>query len=222
MKKIVSLMLMIAMLLSVSAFADEEFTLHSGTKFGMSVDEVVKLEQEAGFDVRKSTLETDGFLQVKGKIAGHDDASANYYFTDSGALYRMYYRFSGDDYQAMENTLEKKYGATEYSSLTGMSLPMFTVNGHEYSDFNTGILYQSNDIKSTRLSCIYSQRIISISETEYVYIECKYTKSEFSTRLVENMWSTSTNESTIITYQLLDAETAEKIYSDLEQLNNDL
>ena len=216
-------MLMIAMLFSISAFAEEEeFTLHSGTKFGMTIDEVVKLEQEAGFDVRKSTLETDGFLQVKGKIAGHEDARANYYFTDSGALYRMVYGFSGDVYQAMENALEKKYGATEYSSLTGVSFPVFTVNGHEYSDFDTGILYQSSDVKSTRLSCIYSQRIIPISETEYVYIECNYTKSEFSMRLVENQWNTSTNISTRITYQLLDAETAEKIYSDLEQLNSDL
>ena len=101
-------------------------------------------------------------------------------------------------------------------------MPIFTVNGHEYSDFDTGVLYQSNDMKISRLSCVYSQRIIPISETEYVYIECMYTKSESSTRLVENRWSTSTNELTRVTYQLLDAETAEKIYHDLEQLNNDL
>lgn len=168
MKKMISLVLMVAMLFSVSAFAEaEEFTLHSGTKFGMSVAEVVEIEQNAGFDVRTSTLETDGFLQVKGKIAGHDDASAAYYFTDDDTLYRMYYRFSENDFQAMENALEKKYGATEFNSLTGMSLPKFTVNGHEYSDFRTGVLYQSNDMKSTRLDCMYSQRIIQISETEY-------------------------------------------------------
>lgn len=144
MKRIISLVLMIAMLLSVSAFAEEEFTLHSGTKFGMSVDEVVKLEQEAGFDVIESTLGTSGYLQVKGEIAGHEDAYALYYFDDNdGPMHRMTYRFDDNDYQAMENTLEKKYGATEYSSLTGMSLPIFTVNGHEYSNFDTGILFQS-------------------------------------------------------------------------------
>ena len=223
-KIIICMILMITILFSNSAFAEEEFNLHSGTKFGMSVDEVIKLEQEAGFDVEDSHLENDGYLEIRGKIAGYDDVIAKYYFTEDGTLHKLYYHFVSEDniYQELEKNLEKKYGPTEYNSFAGVSLPIFTVDGYEYSKFRTGVLTEVEYVcRFSVLERIYSQRIIQITETESVYIECEYSVSSFDT-FKDGQWISHPAGSTSITYQFLDTQATEEINSFLKQRDNDL
>ena len=51
MKKItVIIVFIVSMALCQIALAGDDFTLHSGTRFGMSMDEVIKKEFENGFE----------------------------------------------------------------------------------------------------------------------------------------------------------------------------
>ena len=50
-KALLVLVSLVLMLATQFAFADEEFTLHNGTKFGMNKDEVLKIESSKGFSV---------------------------------------------------------------------------------------------------------------------------------------------------------------------------
>ena len=50
MKKIICVLLVVMMLMGTT-FAEEEFTLHNGTKFGMTSEEVVSLEKKNGVSV---------------------------------------------------------------------------------------------------------------------------------------------------------------------------
>ena len=217
MKKIVGLLYMIVMLLSISAFAEDTFTLHNGITFGMTADEVIQQEQAAGFEYTVDNQSARKLIII-GKVAGYDETSINYIFADDGTLSCMQYTFHNGNqssvYQAMENTLAKKYGKAEYGSLTGLSLPEFTANGKLYSrDFSTGESVISNGNRPV-FSCEYSQRIVPISETEYVYIECKYWDRIY---LFDHR-----HEEVVISYQLLDAETVQSIMGDISQLDNDL
>lgn len=239
MKKIISLLLMVAMLFGVSAFAaEEEFTLHSGTTFGMSVDEVVKLEKDAGFNVEKGeqkaaegmglAFSVESSVRATGKIAGFDNTTAYYSFED-GELYRMCYVFEGNCFQELENALEKKYGTTEYCSLSGMVMPEFTAQNTTYPFFFTGIVSDEPNYhrRTTRESYEYSQRLITLSETEYVYIECQHYFYDFGMQLGKligtNQYETyHTKDRTQVTYHLLDAKTAEKLLNALGQLDSDL
>lgn len=214
MKKIASILMILVMLFSVSAFGEEEFTLHSGTKFGMTMDEVRSIEEAAGFTVPQGA--SNKMLQIDGQVAGYS-GTIYYYFTDNenGTLDRMEYMFSDSSiYETMEKALEKKYGPTDYNSLRGISLPSFTVNNEEYS-FNTRFAPRADSDDITILKCEYSQRIIQISETEYVYIECIREYCRFEPW----KWDYSFVS---VDYVLLDAETAEGIQRNLKQLDDDL
>ena len=93
MKKIASILMILVMLFSVSAFGEEEITLHSGTKFGMTMDEVRSIEEAAGFTVPQGA--SNKMLQIDGQVAGYS-GTIYYYFTDNenGTLDRMEYMFS--------------------------------------------------------------------------------------------------------------------------------
>jgi len=222
MKKIISLVLMIAMLFSLSAFAvEEEFTLHNGTKFNMSPEEVIQLEEQAGFDA--SELDSTGHISLSGKIAGQEGTNASYWFQDD-KLVQMTYTFVDDSsFQAISNALIQKYGVSEYSSDTRVDIPTFEIYGRTYSDnHDIGVYFENQYARLSRVSCSYSQYIIQISDNEYVYID--HTASKV---LRENlgMFSSKGNEYSTnhnVEYVLLDAETVEKIFNDLNQLNSDL
>ena len=120
MKKLISILL-IGMLLfsSISALA-EDFTLHSGVTFGMTMDEVKSLEQNAGFAIETDDHKYDSSkvasaLEVTGKIAGFENSDIHYLFDNSGKLYAATYWLRTNDalesdYATIQNALEGKYG----------------------------------------------------------------------------------------------------------------
>ena len=121
MKKIISLILMIAMLISVSAFAEEEFSLHNGVKFGMTSEEVAAIEEASGFKYHQ--YDTHG--TIDGKIAGQEDASIFFYYNNSpdaydipycedNGLYKCTYGFSNGSYDTLYDALVSKYGQATY------------------------------------------------------------------------------------------------------------
>lgn len=135
------------------AYADE-FTLHNGTKFGMTMEEVSSIEKEKGYEVEETTAryifvnKEDGetysgpapVLKISGSMAGVPDSTLYYYFEDD-KLFAVLYEFQNrdeehngiytsltySDYDEIQSSLEKKYtGEWSYTGTTGMSeLPLF-------------------------------------------------------------------------------------------------
>lgn len=135
MKKILSFVLMLTMLFSVSAFA-EEFTLHNGTKFGMSMQGVADAELSKGFSV---SPEGDG-LYGEGTIAGRSPSAVRYFFDENEKLVHCdYFIFldqhnssNNGDYASTNESLISKYGTPVATEETGTPLSV-------YSDFSPSV-----------------------------------------------------------------------------------
>lgn len=135
MKKIISLALMVTMLFSVSAFA-EEFTLHNGTKFGMSMQDVAAAELSKGFSV---SPEGDG-LYGEGIIAGRSPSAVRYFFDENEKLVHCdYFIFldhqnssNNGNYASTNESLISKYGTPIATKETGTSLSV-------HSDFSPSV-----------------------------------------------------------------------------------
>ncbi len=129
-KNIIRLISMLLILCCVtSAFAEEEFTLRSGIKFGDTLEEIVKKETS----LKQKEKDRNWF---KGTIAGNKDSEAGFFFDDSGKLTDMVYVFDqfGKDYKSSEDvsnvyatlyrSIENKYGSPIGN--TGGSLELIT------------------------------------------------------------------------------------------------
>lgn len=124
MKKIISLVLMIAMLFSVSAFADEEFTLHSGVKFGMTKEEINEAESSNGFTTSTSKYWPNR-ISVSGVVAGIESSVIIYSVDDDGSMFKATYFLGNNtasdaqrlsEYTTIQQALEEKYGSSMYNS----------------------------------------------------------------------------------------------------------
>ena len=110
-KNIIRLVSMLLVLCCVtSAFAEEEFTLRSGIKFGDTIEDI--LEKETTL-----TREGDDSNRFKGTIAGFKDSQALFSFNDDGKLEDMCYIFDqfGNDYKSSSDVSDVY--ATLYKSV---------------------------------------------------------------------------------------------------------
>ncbi len=150
---------MIAMLFSMSAFAEEEFTLHNGLKFGMTKDEVYETEKAAGVHL----IEDDTWDYIwEGTIAGEWNSKLCISINDSG-LDKVVYEFDSlESYDTLNNGLNEKYGKTTYSSETGVYLDEPT------TDHIDSLPYVFTDTYS---NARYSQWLIPYSDTQSILIE---------------------------------------------------
>jgi len=209
MKKLLGLVLILVLLVSASAYA-EEFTLHSGTKFGMSLDEVKKLEMQNGFSFSVSPY-SDTTLQGMGIVANQSNTTIYYSFGKSG-LSQMQYDFaSHKGYDAVEEGLIAKYGKTDYSSETWKEFPQLYKMGSGATTPYTS--YEYNMSSFTRKD--YSHRIVETEDGLYVFIE-HYT-SESS-----NILSNKVNHSHVLTYRLVSEDYANEILNGASAISNDL
>lgn len=115
MRKIISLLLMIAMCTGVPAFAEKEFALHNGITFGMTRNEVIETELKAGFGLSNGTY-------GEGKIAGYEGAVRCEYYGSASTLDKVcyfYYSTSTQLFNALSNALTKKYGVPTHTSSSG-------------------------------------------------------------------------------------------------------
>lgn len=207
MKKIIGIILIITILFSTLAFAEEEFTLHNGTKFGMEPSEVEKIEAENGLTLEKKVVDRCSYLYGETKIANCDSTAIQYMFKDN-ALYQLSYLFDGDDsYIGIENSLIIKYGETAYSSITGIAFPTVGDVFTPFESYSTeGAAFDRRD---------YSHRLIQISDSEYVFIE-HYTFAYLfkPTNFTHNFHH--------LEYTAVDAETAQLILNSIQKVNDDL
>ena len=105
----------------------DEFTLHSGVKFGMTRDEVIKIEEAKGFttsdwptvylyydDEGNYTGWKTYALLVMGSMAGMPDSQLYYYFDEDDKLFSAVYRFGEHDikaYDEIKSLLDEKYSS---------------------------------------------------------------------------------------------------------------
>ena len=138
--KLISVVLCVALIMSLSFAVAEDFSLHSGITFGMTRDEVRSIEQSKGYTVKNEELKytyydksgkymyaTSTGLRIDGSMAGLSDSTLYYYFDNSGKLFASVYDFNGEienpknyvshfmnNYVTIQDQLEKKYGNIWY------------------------------------------------------------------------------------------------------------
>ena len=121
MKKLLSVSIMFVLLFTFSrCYAESEFTIHNGTKFGMSKEEIISLEKASGFqlhDTKAVVAAVPGahIISANGKIASIENSDIYYFFDKDDSLYSVFYWLSmsnanSNDYNTVEDSLIKKYG----------------------------------------------------------------------------------------------------------------
>lgn len=119
MKKMLCLVISLIVLLGSVAALAEEFTLHSGVKFGMTREEVAAAEKANGFKTKdNSSYDT---LDVEGFIAGYDNSDIMYSFKNNSMTSAHYHFGRNDDkvFPAVKETLISKYGEPIYEDVDG-------------------------------------------------------------------------------------------------------
>lgn len=160
MKKIVLPILMIMVLTLTSfAFADD-FSIHSGVKFGMTIDEVTSAESAAGFTPESSEIpeffsyhcnkshDASGIV-VSGQIAGVRGAAIYYHFTKEektldAAVYLLAFSDSpSDTYSTIRSSLITKYGEPENSMSeiwhSALKPDVYSYPDNAYEQFNAKV-----------------------------------------------------------------------------------
>lgn len=166
-KKYTALLLLTVMVFSLTACGEQktetpaapqstlacDFPLHSGVTFGMTREEVIKKEEEAGFQMVKDMAapdkaaiplctDIDHFydeaqlpdLFSTDTFAGINESEIAYWFNDQGQLFRMQYSLdcwetNEQDQTNILNSLVAKYGEPTYSSEKGTNVKS-VVNGY--------------------------------------------------------------------------------------------
>ena len=210
MKKVVGFILLFAVMMNSSALA-EVFTLHNGTQFGMSKEEVIELEKANGF-VLEELSPSEGFerLMGKGTIASQPNSSVWYFFDTNGSLIRMNYLFpDGKTFDSIEDSLNKKYGETQYSSETNLEFPH--LYDSKYASSKIPFTSHSDGQLFANERTDYSHRLVEADNGEYIFIE-HYVD-------LDKYWK---SDSQYLKYHLLTSEDVAKINGNTTQIDDDL
>ena len=173
MKRLFAFLLILCLLcVSTVVIAEEKdvFTLRNGIQFGMTKDEVFELEAQNGwtFEWANGSGACNYYI-AQGTVAGYENGIIVYCFENDKLVqctYSLETKFKDGDqinaaFTKREKELEKKYGTTEYSSLTkGLRYPELKLNGYYRW------IFCEPDI-------LYSQRILNYDNL-VVYIDHSY------------------------------------------------
>ena len=217
MKKIICVLLVVMMLMG-TAFAEEEFTLHNGTKFGMSGDDIVSLESEAGIYLSEDEAPYGKVYEAKTTVAGVHDTALSYMLWND-ELYCMTYSFtednpdfSFDEYFNIENGLIQKYGETQYSSQTQQSIPSrmpyktTKLIDKEVPNYHSLGVWKDD---------MYSQRLVPLSDGSYVFIIHQVYSYYWADRMVYQYFHK-------LSYNYLLPEEADEYLKIMGQIDSDL
>ena len=242
MKKIISLVLMVAMLISISAFAEDEFTLHNGTKFGMTVEEVINQEMMNGYTVVKSE-DFDG-LYGEGIIAGRSPSALRFFFDDEaerGMVQCNYVFFttSETNFNNMNDQLIKKYGEPTYTAENDTFCPVpIKYQPYRYGLYAASCPYTYRSLTENTFSTsdgsfqyyfayecpLYSQWLIPQTDGGAILIDhsavVEYKQGYYDNERNRNLDMTTAYET--ITYSLLSKEQVDLIEMNANKISDDL
>lgn len=93
MKKVTALiMFLVLMICTVGSAMADDFTIHSGTTFGMNIEKVTELEKQAGFAISEINFtEASNTISIRGKVATYPDALIEYIFDNNDCLVSAQY-----------------------------------------------------------------------------------------------------------------------------------
>lgn len=178
MKRIVSLMLLFVMLLSsVSAVAEDGFTLHSGVKFGLSAEEAIEAASKAGDTF---TLNKDGRLTNTNEILLADYPVEIFFDLDEdGRIVRQQYVLTWSmndmpvmgkkwqvDAEELSDALVRTYGENYGDDHSGTTIPLLRPMAGPIAE---SIDFSGNDIPLSYYN-IYRQWLVPDGEN-YVAVE---------------------------------------------------
>ena len=176
MKRVFAVLLIICLIcVSTAVLADDSvFTLRGGLHFGMSIQEVLQTEREAGWSYEELTDGTESIRRYmgKGSVAGCKDGRVFFTFLDEKLVQIVYSMESGSDipylrtcFTTREKTLEEKYGTTQFSSATGMKMEQVKL-----SKYHRYIFSQNNDYYSHRQLTFGDQVVCIDHYVDYVEV----------------------------------------------------
>lgn len=176
---ILSLFFVNAMQGSVSVLAEEKFTLHNGTQFRMTKEEVINIEKQNGCILTEDSISynyPEGAISGIETIENQPDTTIVYGFKDN-SMYFMGYTFCDTDtYEMIEYELIQKYGETDYSSVTGLEFPQYNelTKGRRipFASWDNTVIFDEPSILDS----------FDITNPIYVY-QC-YNRTDYSHRLV--------------------------------------
>lgn len=225
-------LLLVIVMLPLYACAEEttmeDFTLHNGTKFGMSPQEIVDTEAEHGFIVEFDKNSKMGSVYGNGRVANFDCHVS--YKCPENSMITMVYDFQHKDidsanyseyvirFNTIEEGLIKKYGATDYSSQTGFSFPKVGSFGKNYKDdypFCGGKNVTGSKFDMEGIREEYSHRLIELSDGNYVLID----HVVYSLRLLNSQNKLYYHQ---LRYKLLTEEETQTIHQSMNDFSSDL
>ena len=184
MKKIVSFALLVMIMLTLSACSNKEFTLHSNTRFGMTITDVISEEQKHGFFMDTTETDSEGnqriILRAKGEFAGREDGQMIYAFSSDGKLIQFHYMFkkgSLDDFESLDKKLIAKYGNPNYSS-EGLTVFDVDLKWYPQQTANTPIIWNGYapvtgaSLDGKRVST-FANNLLGINLYHYYDYSCK-------------------------------------------------
>ncbi len=119
MKRITAIFLTVLLVMtSAASLADEPFSLHAGTHFGMTAEEVIEAEKGKG-----NLFSKNDQGNVEGRTTILDNAATiTYMFDQEGKLRQQRYAFKTLDITALAASYEKVYGRPDCTSTSGETL----------------------------------------------------------------------------------------------------
>ena len=181
MRKTILVILFIALLsvCVIGSALDEDFTLHSGVKCGMTEQEISSLEGNAGFKLKDVfVLSSTPMKKISGQVAGIQDSEIIYAFDSNGHMFASTYSLGGTyasfdpDYSVVEQALIEKYGEPDNSWFPAV------VSVSSYEPFNYFISWGNF---SAGLPEKYSSWLIKADDESYVVIVHYYAYGGAST-----------------------------------------
>lgn len=219
MKKLVFVSAVLAMLLVVSGcFAESEYTIHNGTKFGMSSSEVVSLEKSSGFTLAGEDLfsgtEASKILKGEGKIAGVDDSEVLYLFDKNDKLYSAIYALPpwfktlrkdlSSVYNSVETALVNKYGTPDESwvliankiGYEPLNYFWSSVEGNPMPSYSSWLVEQEDGTCVVIVHFQVKASIVSGMDATFHYVGYQqYTIEEFNAQINDITQQVNENES---------------------------
>ena len=215
MKKMLCLVISLVVLLSTVSALAEEFTIHSGVMFGMTREEVITLETDAGFEV----IESEEYITVKGKIASIDKSAIRYYFEEN-ALTTAWYRLGGthsdvgdstydpDSFDVVEDALVSKYGEPNFDTQVLDSIASeYDIDG--LNKYLIGGVYRDYGVAG------WSNWLFPVDEDTYLFIDHHLFSGE-----LKGAGGLSVGYHTLC-YQMMDAAEVESVIQSIADENQE-
>lgn len=236
MKKNIFVFIIITILsLTISSLA-EPFQFRNGISFGMTIEEIIPIEEQNGITLEKGT-DRNYYKAKNCKVAGYDNCDIYYYFDDDDKLESVsyhwtshFYKGSSDDantfkkllsscerdydsiFTSVVSSLEKKYEKTGYIENGKMKYLDF------YGEFGPSDIFDRSSVMAWDTIHGWSQFLTS-NDDNFIYIDAIYLSRQMGSIVGDAI---NADYSIRISYNSVSNELVEEKMDKQNRENNDL